>query len=715
MRRRSFLKTGLASLALFTSAKSVAAQEKRPNILWISAEDISPDLGCYGDSYATTPHIDAFAKKAVRYDRAYSHSGVCAPSRSGIITGMYPTTIGTHHMRCKGVPPAGVKCFTEYLRAAGYYCTNNRKTDYQFSPPASAWDESSNKAHWRNRPDGVPFFSVMNFTVCHESQVRSRDPKRLAEIEALGADRHDPAEAPVPPYHADTPATRRDWAQYYDVITLMDRQVGETLRQLEADGLAEDTIVWFWGDHGRGLTRGKRWLYESGTRIPLLIHVPEKWRHHALPDAPERLAPGVNDDLVCFLDFAPTLLSLANAPMPGHLQGQPFLGAAAAPARDYIYGARDRMDESYDLIRTVRDKRFRYFRNYMPYVTYAQDIAYMNKMPMLQDLRRLHGEGKLTPAQARWFAERKPLEELYDVGADPHELNNLAQDPAYRDDLLRLRKAHEAWMIATRDVGLIPEPLFDAWREKNGTIKVAPPTALAVEERIELRSATPGASITYRRSDDAEAGWRLYHTPLTIPHGVTVTARAHRIGFNDSEAVTIEGMPTAAPSTGDQRAHPVDEESLDGLLANLRALRARDFEADASVGTYLETLTHPEAAMRYWAIVLLHRGVSPERREPSWTTAIQTCLNDPSPVVRIAAAHALVAWADGTVAEESLAVLQAELSDPLQSVRLFAVAALKALGPAAAPARAALEGATEDPWVNVANVANSAVSGLQQE
>ncbi len=711
MRRRSFLKTGLASLALLTAAKTVAAQEKGPNILWISAEDISPDLGCYGDSYATTPHIDAFAEKAVRYDRAYSHSGVCAPTRSGIITGMYPTSIGTHHMRCKGVPPAGVKCFTEYLRAAGYYCTNNRKTDYQFSPPASAWDESNGKAHWRNRPAGAPFFSVMNFTVCHESQVRSRDPKRLAEIEALGSDRHDPAEAPVPPYHADTPATRRDWAQYYDIITLMDRQVGETLRQLEADGLAEDTIVWFWGDHGRGLTRGKRWLYESGTRVPLLIHVPEKWRAHALPKAPERLAPGVNDDLVCFLDFAPTLLSLANLPIPAHLQGQPFLGAAAAPARDYIYGARDRMDEAYDLIRTVRDQRFRYFRNYMPYVTYAQDIDYMNEMPMLQDLRQLHREGKLTPAQARWFAERKPLEELYDVEADPHELNNLVHDPAYRADLLRLRGAHEAWMAATHDVGLIPEPEMDGWREQNGVMVTAPPVARIQDGRLHLESATPGASITYRWEKEPVGAWHLYANPLPLEDGMVLQARGHRIGFKDSAEVTIDPGARYAPPEGNVASHPVDREQHETLLAELRALRGRDFEADDSVEFYLNTLKHPEAAMRYWALVLLHRWVSPERRTPSWTTSFEACLADPSAVVRVAAAHAVVDWSEGKN-EAAVFELVRALTDSSQSVRLFAVIAWRDVGEAAEHARAALEEATRDNWGYVVNVAKNTLAGL---
>ncbi|MGD8499628.1 MAG: sulfatase, partial [Phycisphaerales bacterium] len=279
--RRRFLQIGSGSVAAtflpqipLTAAETPKAQQ--PNILWVSTEDISPDLGCYGDSYAVTPNIDKLAAQGVRYNNVYSHSGVCAPTRSGIITGMYPTTVGTHHMRCKGVPPAYVKCISEYLRAAGYYCTNNVKTDYQFDPPASAWDENSRKAHWRNRGKNQPFFAIFNFTTSHESQIRNRSEGMLKRLAGLTPDeKHDPAKAVLPPYYPDTPAVRKDWAQYYDVITLMDKQVADVLKQLEEDGLAEDTIVWFWGDHGRGLPRGKRWIYDSGLRIPLIIRVPE--------------------------------------------------------------------------------------------------------------------------------------------------------------------------------------------------------------------------------------------------------------------------------------------------------------------------------------------------------------------------------------------------------------------------------------------------------
>ncbi|MCF6285758.1 MAG: sulfatase, partial [Candidatus Hydrogenedentes bacterium] len=645
---------------------------------------------------------------AIRYERAYSHSGVWAPSRSGILTGMDPTSIGTHHMRCKGIPPAGVTCFTEYLRAAGYYCTNNRKTDYQFAPPLSAWDESNGKAHWRHRPEETPFFSVFNFTVCHESRVRSRDPKLLAQIEALGPDKHDPVQATLPPYHADTPATRRDWAQYHDVITLMDLKVGDILAQLEADGLAEDTIVWFWGDHGRGLTRGKRWLYESGTRIPLLVHVPEKYRAWVRPGDPESLASGVNKDQVCFLDFAPTVLSLAGVAPPAYFQGQAFLGQAEAPPPAYIYGARDRMDETYDLIRTVRDKRFRYFRNYMPYVTYAQHIEYMDEMPMLQDLRRLHGEGKLNADQEKWFAPRKPLEELYDVEADPHELNNLVEDPKYHDVLLRLRKAHLTWMEETGDVGLISEPEYDAWKWRDGIQTVDTPSIQRNGERVAMAVSTPGATIIYRWADDTSGHWRLYSQPVPWRDGVALRVKASRAGFKDSPEITASekgGTSTTKPSV-----HPVDRDDLKPLLAELRALRALDAVANDSVSVYLDTLAAPEASMRYWAIVLLHRMVDPALRKPAWTDSFLPLLQDDSVAVRVAAAHALCDWGR---AEKALPVLEIELSNASSSARLFAITALLQRGETARPVFPALKKATNDKSGDVAKVSRHAVARLR--
>lgn len=443
----------LVLLGFFIGRAQGNEPAQRPNVLWITCEDMSPNLGCYGDKYARTPHLDRLATQGVRYTNAFTVIGVCAPSRSCLITGMYPTSLGSHHMRCKAKLPDFIKCFPEYLRGAGYYCSNNVKTDYNFPVPKAAWDESSAKAHWRNRKAGQPFFSVFNFTVTHESQIRAPENVFAKQTARLTAEeRHDPAKAALPPYHPDTPIVRRDWARYYDLITAMDKQAADVLKQLDADGLAEDTIVFFFSDHGVGLPRGKRWLYDSSLRVPFLARFPEKYRH---------LAPGkpgtTSDRLVSFVDFGPTVLSLTGVPVPKHIQGQPFLGAQAAKPREYVYGFRDRMDERVDFIRAVRDERYKYLRNYLPHLPYAQDISYMNEMPTMQEWRRLAAAGRLEGATVHFMAPTKPVEELYDTQTDPHEVRNLAGAPEHRQTLERLRRAHLDWMKETRDLGLLPE------------------------------------------------------------------------------------------------------------------------------------------------------------------------------------------------------------------------------------------------------------------
>lgn len=425
----------------------------QPNILWISCEDISPSLGCFGDKYALTPNLDRLAAQGVRYTHAFSVAGVCAPSRSCLITGMYPSSLGSHHMRCSARLPETVRCFPEYLRRAGYYCSNNVKEDYNFTKPPGTWDESSNKAHWRNRKPGQPFFSVFNFVVTHESQIRAPDAAFAKQTARLTAEeRHDPAKAPVPPFHPDTPAVRRDWARYYDLITAMDKLAADILKQLDEDGLADDTIVFFFSDHGVGLPRGKRWLYDTGMRVPLIVRFPPKLQDQA-PGKPGT----ATDRLVSFVDFGPTVLNLAAVPVPEHMQGLPFLGEKASPPREYVYGIRDRMDERIDFTRAVRDQRYKYIVNYRPELPYFQWLSYMMEMPTAKELLRLSKVGKLNEAQQHFMAPTKPFEELYDTEADPHEIHNLAASPAHRQTLLRLQAAHAQWRADTIDLGFLPE------------------------------------------------------------------------------------------------------------------------------------------------------------------------------------------------------------------------------------------------------------------
>ena len=522
MRITIFLLT-LMGLLLGVST-TVAAATRRPNILWISCEDISPQLGCYGDDYATTPHLDRLATQGAVFRRCFSHAGVCAVARSGIITGVYPVSIGSQHMRSRIVPPPQVKCFTEYLRAAGYYCTNRSKTDYNFEPPLTAWDQSGrNSKDWSGRRPGQPFFSVINLTVSHESRIRAKYDKL----------EHDPARVPLPPYVPDTPAARRDRARYYDIITLMDRQVGQILKRLENDGLADETIVIFWGDHGEGLPRGKRWIYDSGIRVPLIV----RW--------PGQVKPGsFREDLVCFLDFAPTALSLAGIKPPAYMHGQVILGDQTDQPRQYLFAHRDRMDEAYDLIRAVRDRRYKYIRNYMPLRSRGQNIDYMNKMPTMIDMRRLHAAGELnTVALRQYFEPTKPVEELYDLQSDPHEVNNLAGDSKQSATLARLRAALEGWQERIVDRGLVPEALaVEEMRPDNIYQKTADPVFTVKADAsgkatVSITCPTPGASIAFGIGQAPRGQWQLYSRPLTLKAGASIRAIATRLGYRNSRRV----------------------------------------------------------------------------------------------------------------------------------------------------------------------------------
>lgn len=433
-------------LSLAISALAAAAPDK-PNILWITSEDNGPQLGCYGDAYAVTPNLDALAARGIRYTRAISNAPVCAPARTAIITGMYPPSLGAQHMRSMVALPDGMKLYPGHLREAGYYCTNNSKEDYNVEKPDGTWDESSKKAHWKSRPEGKPFFAVFNCELTHESQLRNAiDPKDKI---------HDPAKVRVPEYHPDTPEVRANWAQYYDRITMMDAVAGQRLKELEEAGLAEDTIVFYYGDHGSGMPRGKRWLYELGLRVPLIIHVPKKFASLA----PQGYAPGgTSDRQVAFVDLGPTVLSLAGAKPPLNMQGVAFMGPHAGPPRQFNFGFRSRMDERFDFTRRADDGRWVYIRNFMPHLPQGQYLAYMFQTQTTQVWKRLFDEGKLTPAQSA-FWQPKAVEELYDTAADRDQIKNLATSDSAeaKAALAKLREALHKQLSDTRDMGFVPE------------------------------------------------------------------------------------------------------------------------------------------------------------------------------------------------------------------------------------------------------------------
>ncbi len=469
-----------AILAVFAGFSAVEAAETRPNILWLSTEDISDHLNCYGHPQAQTPALDKLAREGVRYTQAFTIAGVCAVNRSGMITGVYPVSIGTQHMRCRAKLPEQMRCFPAYLRDAGYYCTNNSKTDYNFKHDRGTWDESSRKAHWKNRKPGQPFFAVFNFTTTHESRIAGDGAYNSATAKLPASRKVDGAKLTLPPYYPDTPVVRKDWARYYNTISAMDMQVAALLKELEEAGEADNTIVFFWSDHGVGLPRAKRWLYDSGTRIPLIIRTPEKFRNLLEPAAKSGVGV-VSDELVSSLDFAPTVLKLAGINPPAYIQGRAFMGKELSPPRQFIFGHRDRMDERYDIIRMARDKRYKYIRNYEPWKAYYQYMNTPEKGATMKEIRRIAKTDNIPPAVNLFLAESKPLEEFYDTQADPHELNNLinSTEPAHQQALAKLREAHLEWTARTRDTGLIPEPelvvreqslgnRYDILRQKDG-------------------------------------------------------------------------------------------------------------------------------------------------------------------------------------------------------------------------------------------------------
>jgi len=536
-----------AFVILILSVVQIFGQTQKPNILWIVCEDISPTLSMYGDNTAKTPTLDQLAKESTVYHNAFAPVGVCAPTRSSIITGMYPTSIGTMNMRTgkdvmswgtrkyeaeipitdlegnairqySAVIPSEVKCFTEYLRADGYYCTNNQKTDYQFAAPITAWDENNTKAHWRNTPKGMPFFSVFNIGITHESQLWKQ----------TGALTVDPKTVPVPPYLQDTELARNNIARHYSNVELMDIEVGKLIKQLKADGLYDNTIIMFYSDHGGPLPRQKRAILDSGLKVPFMVK------------GLENSEKGSTDRLISFTDLGPTILSLANIKPPKYMDGQAFLGTYKVKPRHYIYGSSDRFDESTDRIRAIRNKRFLYLRNYFPEKIKYKEIGYRRNIPMMNELLELKELQQLTEVQLDWF-NTKTTEELYDCEKDPHNLINLAQNPAYKELLNTFRKENLNRIQQFPDLGLIPEaqlidimwPNFE--QPTTNEVKVTEKAGT-----IQLKSSTKGASIAYFLSDkpnlvlDYNSNWKLYSKPLTVSKNTYIYTLAERIGYKES-------------------------------------------------------------------------------------------------------------------------------------------------------------------------------------
>lgn len=508
------------------------------NILCLVAEDISPYLGCYGDSVAYTPNLDWLANEGIMFTSMYSVSGVCAPSRNALITGMYPSSIGGNNMRTNNslyienvadslqvspyecTPPSYVKCFTEYLRSEGYYCINNEKEDYQFKTPKSAWDESSRHAHWRNNPTDKPFFAVFNFMRSHESQIWNWLGEPLSV---------DPSKIVLPPYYPDDSLIRRDMAQMYTNITIMDFEVGEIISQLEEDGLLDKTIIIFYSDHGGPMPRGKREILDSGTRVPFIVRLPNSVKRNE-----------IDQRLHSFVDIPPTILSLANVEIPDYMQGQAFMGPFAAQnPRQYVFSARDRMDEWYDCRRSVRDKRYRYVRNYRTDIGAYQDLNFRKNLNTMNVLLEKLENNQLNEDQKFWFRDRKEEVELYDLWNDPYELNNIAHKKQNDSIIQRLDDALSSWLTKIDDKGIkyqTEKELVESMWPKGKQPETSLPRITSNQGKVSLECDTEGASIVYQINNAGfnRNHWFLYTGPFQTQKGDTITALAHRIGYLES-------------------------------------------------------------------------------------------------------------------------------------------------------------------------------------
>ncbi|MCB0594579.1 MAG: sulfatase [Lewinellaceae bacterium] len=515
---------------------------ERPNIVWIVAEDLSAVIPPYGDSTVVTPNISRLAEEGVLYTQFFSPSGVCAPSRAAIATGMYPTRIGAHHMRTgpwfrftttdkaianysrkayEAMPPAGTHMLSSYLRRAGYFCTNNPKEDYQFRCELGAWDESNFEAHWKHRPDKEqPFFAIFNLDNTHESMIWRRANDTLLVDSLL--------EVPVPPYLPTTNVAKRDVRRLYSQVVAMDQRVGNILAELEAAGELEKTIVFWYTDHGGPLPRQKRTTYDSGIHVPMIIRFPNR-----------QLAGKVDSQLLSFIDLKPTVLSLAGIEPPSYVDGKAWMGEFAdTKERDYVFAAADRFDNQTDKIRAVRGRRFKLVRYYNLGQPYYLPVKYRETMPIMQELLRLHEQDSLNEYQNQWFRPQKDSLELFDLWNDPHELHNIVDSPQHANKVAELRAALDHWIAETEDKG--------RWTEEEYLEKIWPggqqpvtdtPTIRMTPDSIALRCATEGAQAAYQwaaSEDSLSLNWTIYQSPIAPQNGKTLFIQAHRIGYRPS-------------------------------------------------------------------------------------------------------------------------------------------------------------------------------------
>ena len=545
------LKVFLYTFFVFSTNTYCKSTDEKLNVIWISCEDMGPVLGTYGVNEISTPNIDELAEQGVKYTNAYSTVGVCAPSRFSIITGMYPARLGAHNMRSgkfytykdpdkltyrqnKGVvdksgenvpeyevvTPANVKAFTEYLRNENYYCVNNNKCDYQFNSPFTAWDEVSGNISYKDRPENTPFFYVKNLMVTHESRIW------LRKDEPITVDKNI---LKIPAYYPDIPEVRNDIAIKYSNIQEMDRQVGDIISDLQIDHLLDQTIIFFWSDHGGNLLRQKRAVGNSGLKVPLIVRFPDGYR-----------SGEVDDRIVSLMDLGPTTMSLLGIKPPLFLDGKAFLGKFKTKPRSYAFGSADRFDESTDMQRSVIDGRYVYIKNFMPELPLIYRNKYREQVSMNKKIIQMSNDNELIGDSKYIFMKTKQEEELYDLKYDPYEVNNIANNPDYKDKLIELRDALKSWQNEIDDKGFTNESelINEFW--PNMIQPLTKPVEITVLDNIiSLKCDTSGASIGYQTgSQIGSQNWNLYNKPFNLLPNQKIATRAIKIGYKASSITT---------------------------------------------------------------------------------------------------------------------------------------------------------------------------------
>ena len=582
----SFLITVVLALScpagLANDAKTPA---KQPNILLLVAEDLGPRIGSYGDAVADTPNLDELADSGARFTQVFTTAGVCAPSRAALIRGQHQISFGAQNMRTSTAPlgpylaqpPKSLRAFPEILRSEGYFTFTDRKLDYQFSGiyansgPFTLWDSEGDlgkfpqittAAPWHLREKGQPFFGLINFLETHESGVMRATGKPHSPIHAgtqkfrhalglVAPSSTDPSQIELPPYYPDLPEVRQDIARHYNNIHAMDAKVGAILAALEKDGLAESTIIIWTTDHGDGLPRAKRELFDTGIHVPMIIYVPKQLAKGSL--APLRQIEqknhleshlAITNQLISFVDMAPTILQLAGIEPPNYLHGRNFLSSTGSSAMDgnnaqrkYIYASRDRMDEVVDKQRAIRSHRYKYIRSDHPKVPGGHALAYRDNLAMTRAWRRAHQSGLLPPEQNAWFLP-PGNEQLYDLSSDPYEMNNLAQASELDEVRKTMSHALDRFILRVGDTGTEPESIMRGKFLDAGNIPQTPPVEITWQGHRAVVTSPIDASIGYRLN--GESSWQLYTGPVATNAAKSTSTKASTGASTNAPTIKIE-------------------------------------------------------------------------------------------------------------------------------------------------------------------------------